>query len=255
MLQPRIIPVLTIRNKGLVKTERFGRDRYVGDPLNAVKIFNEKKADEIMVVDIDATVQGESPNFNLVRKLAYECKMPMGFGGGVKNYDQALRILGLGVEKVVVSSLFFEDRRQIELIARSAGSQSVTVVFDVRRSLLGQYTVVIHNGGKRVSNDLPKCIREAIDLGAGEIVINSVDRDGRMIGYDLGLHNMIVSDNHVPTVFLGGAGKYDHIRGLFAAGGMTAAACGSLFVFNGKYKAVLINYPSEEEKQKLFQEA
>ena len=254
MLRPRIIPCLLVHQGGLVKTQGFKSPKYVGDPINAVKIFNEKESDELIVLDIDATVNGVEPNFNLIRKLAEECRMPLCYGGGIKTAEQAARIIDLGVEKVSISSAAIANPSLLGEISSAIGRQSVVVVLDVRKrtGLFAKgYEVCTHNGRESKKIDPVELAVQLQDAGAGEIVINSVDRDGEMKGYDLDLAKQIRQALKVPTTFLGGAGSLDDISQLISAVGVVGAAAGSLFVFKGKYRAVLINYPTPVQKEQL----
>lgn len=244
MLRSRIIPCLLVHDSGLTKTVRFGPGKYVGDPINAVRIFNEKHVDELMVVDIDATVQGRDPNYQMIRNLAAESRMPLSYGGGVTTAEQAAEIIQLGVEKVCVSAAAIARPALISEMADRIGRQSVTVVIDVKKksfpgSGLG---VVTHNGTQRTKLDPVEFAREAERLGAGEIVVNSVDRDGEMGGYDLDLAAKVRAATEGPLTVLGGAGSADHMQQLIDRVGVVGAAAGSLFVFKGTYKAVLISY-------------
>ena len=251
MLFPRIIPCLLIRNKGLVKTVRFKNEKYVGDPINAVRIFNEKEADELMVVDIDATVENKTPDYAMIAHLAAECRMPMCYGGGIKTAEQAQRIFSLGVEKIAISSAMIANPELIAEIAAQAGTQSVVVVLDVKKKLLGGYDIYTHNGKNRVKQALFPLIKSLQAQGAGEIVINSIDNDGMMNGYDIDLISKVKAATQVPVTALGGAGSLEDIGKLIHRHPIIGAAAGSLFVFKGKYKAVLINYPNHKEKKKL----
>jgi len=255
MLRPRIIPSLLVRNKGLVKTVKFGDGKYVGDPINAVKIFNEKEADELIVFDIDATATGAAPDYEMIRKLAAECRIPLCYGGGVREVEQARRIIGLGVEKVAVSAAAVSDPGLVTAIAKEVGSQSVVVVLDVRKSLFGQYEVVTHNGRRNTGLNPVKAAQAAEQAGAGEIVLNSVDRDGAMKGYDLELARKVRGAVTLPMSVLGGAGSLEDMGRLIEACGVVGASAGSLFVFKGPYRAVLINYPSALERQALASRA
>ncbi len=251
MLQPRIIPCLLVHKKGLVKTTKFKDSKYVGDPINAVKIFNEKEADELTVLDIDATVENREPDFKMIENLAVECRMPLCYGGGIKTVDQALRILSLGVEKIALSSVILDNPKLISEISERVGNQSVVVVLDVKKKLLGnKYEVFTHNGTKKTGKCPIDFAIEIEKLGAGEIVINSIDNDGVMNGYDLNLVEKIKEKISIPFTVLGGAGSVDDIRKLVSKYSVIGAAAGSLFVFKGKYRAVLINYPSPQEKIK-----
>ena len=249
MLRPRVIPCLLVRNKGLVKTVKFDSFKYVGDPINAVKIFNEKEADELIVLDIDATLNGTPPDFVMIQKLAAECRMPLCYGGGVTTVEQARRIIGLGVEKVAISAAAHADPKLISAIASEIGSQSVVVVLDVKKSLLGKYEVNSQNGKKRTGRSPVEVAQQAEKLGAGEIVINSIDNDGQMKGYDLDLAAMVSREIGLPMTVLGGAGSLADIGRLIAVCGVVGAAVGSLFVFKGPYRAVLINYPDQVQKE------
>jgi cyclase len=254
MLRPRIIPCLLIHQGGLVKTQRFTDPKYVGDPINAVRIFNEKEADELIVLDIDATVKGVEPDFALIAKLAAECRMPLCYGGGVTTADQASRIVDMGVEKVAISAAAIADLSLLAKIATAVGKQSVVAVMDVRKRsgiFAKGYEICTHNA-KVIHKFNPVALaRQLQDAGAGEIVINSVDRDGQMLGYDLELAMEIKQELSVPITFLGGAGSLEHIGELIGGLGLVGAAAGSLFVFKGKYRAVLINYPTPEKKIEL----
>jgi cyclase len=253
MLRPRISPCLLIRNGGLVKTVRFQDEKYVGDPINAVRIFNEKEADELIVLDIDASAGGADPNFRLISQFAVECRMPLCYGGGVKTVEQAKRIIGLGVEKVAISSAAMENPRLISAIAHAIGSQSVVVVFDVSQRLNRKdYEVRTHNARKNTGKLAAQAVSEAASLGAGEVVVNSIDNDGRMKGYDLTLAKSVREATRLPMTVLGGAGSLADIGELIRACGVVGAAAGSLFVFKGAYRAVLINYPSGSQKDELF---
>ncbi len=252
MLHPRIIPCLLIRNKGLVKTVNFGPSKYVGDPINAVKIFNEKEVDELIVFDIDATTTGSDPDFATIRKLAAECRMPLCYGGGVKTVAQAKQIIGLGVEKVAISSAVFDDFNLITAIAAEIGSQSVVVVMDVKKTLFGKYVVYTQNGKKSTGRSPVELAQQAERFGAGEIIINSIDLDGQMKGYNLELAVSVREAVNLPMSVLGGAGTLADIGELIQACGIIGAAAGSLFVFKGIYRAVLINYPSTIERENLI---
>lgn len=256
MLRPRIIPCLLIHNGGLVKTTNFSQPKYVGDPINAVRIFNEKEADELIVLDIDATIKNKDPNFELIRKLASECRMPLCYGGGIKEVEQVKNLINIGVEKVAVSSAFIENPSLISDMASAVGSQSISAVIDVHKKqkfLSTKYEVCSHNAKKTYSVEVSSLINEFQKQGAGEIVINSVDRDGTMNGYDLDLAAQVKSLAKVPVTFLGGAGSHRDLSELISTVGIIGVAAGSLFVFKGKYKAVLITYPDRQSKKMIFQ--
>lgn len=255
MLRPRIIPCLLVRDKGLVKTVKFGPGKYVGDPINAVKIFNEKEVDELIVLDIDATAKGVGPDFGMIRKLAAECRMPLCYGGGVRTVEQVKTIIGLGVEKVALSSALLEDPTLVTRIAEEVGSQSVVAVLDVKKKMFGtRYEVFTHNAKNETGRDPVEFAAVLEKLGVGEIVINSIDNDGEMKGYDIALAKKVREATTVPMTILGGAGSLKDIGALIQNFGIVGATAGSLFVFKGVYKAVLINYPAPAEKEDLIRE-
>ena len=258
MLRPRIIPCLLVHQGGLVKTQAFKDPKYVGDPINAVKIFNEKEADELIVLDIDATVQGREPDFGLIAKLAAECRMPLCYGGGVTTAAQAVRIVDMGVEKVAVSAAAIANPPLLTKMAAAVGRQSVVVVLDVRKKsglFAKGFEVYTRNAKVAQKQDPIALALQLQEAGAGEIIVNSVDRDGLMQGYDLELAAQFRQALRVPVTFLGGAGSLDDIGQLVSRVGVVGAAAGSLFVFKGKYRAVLINYPTPVQKTQLCREA
>jgi cyclase len=256
MLRPRITPCLLVRKGGLVKTVQFKDAKYVGDPINAVKIFNEKEADELVVLDIDATANGAEPDFKMIARLAVECRMPLCYGGGVRTTQQAKRIIGLGVEKVAISAAAMEDSDLLASIGQEIGNQSVVVVMDVRKAVRGGgYEVFTHNGRRPTGKSPLEVAARAQSLGAGEIVVNSIDNDGMMKGYDLALAKAVRDATRLPMSVLGGAGSLADIGRLIETCGVVGAAAGSLFVFKGTYKAVLINYPNQQQKEELVRSA
>ncbi len=252
MLRSRIIPCLLVHNKGLVKTVNFKDPKYVGDPINAVKIFNEKEVDELMVLDIDASKENRGPDLNLIKNLAIECRMPFCYGGGVSTVEQAKKIISLGAEKVALSSAIIENPILCKEIGEAVGVQSVVVVLDVRKKILGGYDLYTMNGKKKSKRKLKEFVIELNGIGVGEIIVNSIDNDGKMLGYDIDLAEITRNLCDVPITILGGAGNLEHIKSLIDNFKVIGAAAGSLFVFKGKYKAVLINYPNKEEKAILY---
>lgn len=256
MLRPRIIPCLLIHNGGLVKTVGFKDPKYVGDPINAVKIFNEKESDELIVLDIDATSRNVEPNFKVIGHLAMECQMPLCYGGGVRSVEHAKKIIGLGVEKVAISSAALEKPELVGWIAEEIGVQSVVIVLDVKKRLMGDdYDIWTNNGRRNTKRDVLETAAELEALGAGEIVVNSIDNDGKMKGYDLVLADRVRRAVRIPITLLGGAGSLTDIKQLISRCGVVGAAAGSLFVFKGPYRAVLINYPGQFQKDELIQAA
>lgn len=252
MLRPRIIPSLLIQDNGLVKTVNFKNPIYIGDPINAVKIFNEKEVDELAIFDIDSTVKGLEPNFGLIERIANQSRMPLCYGGGVKTVGQAQKIFGLGIEKIALSSSVLQNPKLITQISDRVGAQSVIVVLDVKKKLLGGYEVYTHNGKNATGIDPFKFIEDAQTLGAGEIVINSIDHDGVMKGFDMSLIDKARERSSLPLTVLGGAGSLEDVKKVIDKHKIIGVAAGSLFVFKGKYKAVLINYPNKSEKDLLF---
>lgn len=256
MLRSRIIPCLLVHNKGLVKTVKFSVEdgKYVGDPINAVKIFNEKHVDEIMIIDIDASVEGREPDYEMIKNVAVECRMPLCYGGGVKTVEQVKHIISLGAEKVAVSSAAIDNPDLLRKMSTSVGAQSVVLVLDVakRGTFKKTYELFTLNGTKKTGIKLVDFLQRIKDIPYGEIVVNSIDRDGMMNGYDQELADLVREKTEVPMTILGGASTLDDIKGIVHRYGIVGAAAGSLFVFKGKYKAVLINYPVGEEKRRLY---
>jgi cyclase len=242
MLRSRIIPSLLMRDKGLVKTRQFKDEKYVGDPLNAVKIFNEKEVDELAFFDIGATAAGASPDLALLSKIAMQSRMPLCYGGGITSAAEAAEIIRIGFEKVSVSAAAISRPDLIDEMATRVGRQSVVVTIDVKKSRLGGYTIYTHNGTRKHKLKLADFVSKATERGAGEIVINSIDRDGMMQGYDISLARSISASTSLPLTMLGGAGTIDHMAELIEALGIVGAAAGSMFVFKGTYRAVLISY-------------
>lgn len=251
MLRARIIPCLLLRNGGLVKSVKFANPTYVGDPINAVRIFNEKEVDELVFLDIGATTSGRGPHFDLLADIASEAFMPFGYGGGVSTIDHVKRLFMMGVEKVVLNTAAWTNPALVADAANLAGSSSVVVSIDVRRTWRGKYVVVVGSGKIEVGEDLEEYALRIERLGAGEILLNAVHRDGTMEGYDLDLIRRVTSAVSIPVVAVGGAGCLTDLREA-VANGAAAAAAGSMFVFHGKHRAVLITYPKYEELERLF---
>ncbi len=253
MLRPRIIPTLLIHKGGLYKTIKFKNHKYIGDPINAVRIFNEKEVDELLVADIDATVLGREPNYKLIKTLASECQMPICYSGGVKNKKQISEIISLGIEKVALSSAITKNLNLIKEASQEVGSQSIVAILDVRKKKFrNKYEIFTHNGKKSSGLDPVELAILAEQNGVGEIIINSIDKDGTLEGYDFSLVSKIHKVVNVPISCLGGAGNYQDMINLFRKFGIVGACAGSIFVLKGKYKAVLIQYPSENERRKIF---
>ena len=251
MFHARVIPCLLLKGDGLVKTVRFKEPKYVGDPINAVKIFNEKEVDELIFLDITATPEGRTPSFDRVRNIASECFMPMCYGGGVRSMEHARQLFNLGVEKVALNTAAAETPALITELANAFGNQSIIVGVDVKRDWLGRPRVFTHCGTKNTGRAPVEYVREMEHRGAGEILLNSVDRDGTMQGFDVELIHEVTQAVHVPVVACGGAGSVAHL-GAAVAAGASGVAAGSLFVFTGPHRAVLINYPSAAELREAF---
>ena len=251
MLNPRVIPSLLLSEGGLVKTLRFAAPKYVGDPINAVRIFNDKEVDELMVLDIDATRERRGPDFELIEQLAGECFMPLCYGGGIRSFDDARTLFGLGVEKIAIQSAFLQDPSILRRIASHAGEQAVVASIDVERNWLGKYKVRASAGVRPVSIDWRVLLREAVTNGAGEVLLTSVERDGTMKGMDLPLIEEASRSIEVPLIAAGGAGSLADISAAVGAGA-NAVAAGAFFVFHGPHRAVLITYPRYEELKALW---
>lgn len=252
MFKPRVIPCLLLRNLGLVKTIKFKDPKYLGDPINIVKIFNDKEVDELVFLDITATVENKRPPFKLLENVAGEAFMPLGYGGGIRTLDDIKTILELGVEKVAINTYVVEHPSFIRAAADFAGSQSVVVSIDVKKNLWGKYEVMTHGGRKATGLDPVKFAVEMEKQGAGELLLNSIDRDGTMQGYDLELIRRVTSAVGIPVVACGGAGTVQHLGEAVKQGGASAAGAGSMFVFQGPHRAVLISYPVQSELRQVF---
>lgn len=254
MLKTRVIPVLLLQNGGLVKGEKFKKHKYVGDPINAVRIFNEKEVDELAFIDISATAEGREPDYALIEDVATEAFMPIAYGGGITHESQVQRLFRSGVEKVIINSAFHQDPELIKRCSEIAGSQSIVVSIDVKKNLLGRYEVFIHNGSERTGIDPVTYARKAEAMGAGELVVTAIDREGTNRGYDIELISLIASEVNIPVIAQGGANSLSDIKQVVDDGQASAAAAGSFFTFHGKHKAVLLTYPAYSELEKLFNE-
>jgi len=252
MLRPRVIPCLLLKAGQLVKTVRFGDPKYVGDPLNAVRIFNEKEVDELFVADIDASAQRREPDLRLIAAMANECRMPLCYAGGIRAPEQVEQVISLGVEKVGVSSAALESSGLVREAARRVGSQSIVGILDVRRAGPDAYNLFTHNGARSTGLRLADAMRQLQDDGVGEVVVNSIDRDGTQEGYDLELVAHASRLAAVPLTVLGGAGSLQDLKDVFAVGGVSGTAAGSFFVFKGRFRAVLISYPSRSARDSLL---
>jgi cyclase len=252
MLKARVIPCLLLKGQGLVKTIKFKHPKYVGDPINAVKIFNDKEVDELIFLDIEATVNERRPPIKLISEIASECFMPLSYGGGLRNLDDIKTIFNLGVEKVIINSYAIENPNFVREASRHYGSQSIVVAVDVKRDFFGKYEIYSIGGKKKTKLNLVDHIKEMEKLGAGEIFLNSIDQDGTMEGYDIEMIKKVTGSVSIPVIACGGAGKIQDFIDAVEKGGASAVAAGSMFVFHGKHRAVLITYPSVHELEKAL---
>jgi cyclase len=251
MIRPRVIPCLLLKNEGLVKTVKFKDPKYLGDPINIVRIFNDKEVDELVFLDITATIENRRPNFELLGKITSECFMPLGYGGGIRDMDDVKRLLAMGVEKIVLNTSAVENPSLIRVAADYAGSQAVVISMDVKKTLFAKHEIFTRNGKKGTGLDPVKFAVEMERQGAGELLLNSIDRDGTMQGYDLELIHRVADSVTVPVVACGGAGNVQHLAEAIRAGA-SAAGAGSMFVFQGPLRGVLISYPAQEELKRAI---
>ena len=254
MLKTRVIPCLLLEGHGLVKTVQFKNPKYVGDPINAVRIFNEKEVDELILLDIQATVEKQAPQTKRILEIASECFMPLCYGGGIRSLDDIGEIFGLGVEKVSINTYAVENPGFIRSAAERFGSQSIVVAIDARRQPSGKYEVFTYSGKVGTKLDPVEHAKRMEEMGCGEIFLNSIDRDGTLQGYDIELISQVSQAVSIPVIACGGAGKLSDFREAVELGGASAVSAGSLLVFHGKHRAVLITYPSEQELKEFLQE-
>ncbi len=254
MLKTRVIPVLLLHNKGLVKTVKFKLPKYIGDPINAIKIFNEKEVDELIFLDIDASKEKRGPDYKIIEDFATECFMPVCYGGGITTIEQIRKLFTLGIEKVSLNSSVLINEVLIKEAVSIFGSQSIVVTVDIKKSLFGKYQVYNHSLKKIIKKPYLEYIKNIAELGAGEILINNIDLDGTQKGYDINLMKSVVDIVNVPVIACGGVGSLDDFKQVKNEANVAAVAAGSFFVFQGKHNAVLITYPKYEELEKLFGE-
>ncbi len=251
-IRPRIIPILLLKNNGLVKTLKFKEPKYIGDPVNAIRIFNEKEVDELVFLDILASKDQKEPDFNTLKDIAGECFMPLSYGGGIKSVEIIREILNVGVEKVVLNTHAFREPELINQAAEVFGSSTIIVSIDVKKNFWGKSEVYIHGGQENTHKSPMEWAKEVEYRGAGEIMINSIDQDGTMKGYDVELVKSLTTNLNIPVIAAGGASSIDDFVKIFNEGNAAAAAAGSMFVFQGKHRAVLITYPSQHELKLIF---
>lgn len=247
MLQTRVIPCLLLQGEGLVKTTRFKDPTYIGDPINAIRIFNDKEVDELIFLDITASREGRGPAFQAIRDFASECFMPVGYGGGIRSLEDARQVLSLGIEKIILNTMALRRPELVSEIAREFGSQAVVVSIDAKKRLLGGHEVFAADGTEKTGLKPVAHAQRMVELGAGEIFLNSIDRDGTQTGYDLALVRSVATAVSVPVIACGGAGSLAHFGEAVAEGHASAVSAGSMFVFHGKHRAVLISYPTRAE--------
>ncbi|MBX3116199.1 MAG: AglZ/HisF2 family acetamidino modification protein [Cryobacterium sp.] len=247
---PRVIPVLLVSDGYLVKPTKFSGGAYIGDPINAVRIFNEKQVDELVICDIDATVKGAGANYTLIEEIASEAFMPVGYGGGIKTAAEARRVTGIGIEKVILGTAAFQRPESIREISEALGSSSTVVSVDARKRLLGGWDTFVERGSRKTGITPVEAARRAEESGAGEILVSSIDRESSFAGYDLPLIESVASGVSVPLIALGGAGRFEDFQPALNAGA-SAVAAGSMFVLHGKHRAVLISYPDSARVRSL----
>ena len=252
MLKVRVMPCLLLRGWGLVKTVKFKDATYVGDPINTVRIYNEKEVDELIFLDITATPQQKDPPYQIISEIATECFMPFTYGGGIRNLEDVKKIFGLGVEKVAINSYAFDRPEFITEAANVFGNQSIVISIDVKKTLLGKYRVFTRGGRKNTKLDPVTYAKRMVAAGAGEILLTSIDRDGTFAGYDLDLIRQVTAEATVPVIACGGAGKVDDFGEAVKIGGADAVAAGSMVVYQGSHRAVLINFPDKDALKKVL---
>jgi cyclase len=251
VLKTRVIPTLLLRGAGLVKTTRFGDPKYVGDPVNAIRIFNDKEVDELMLLDINATRENREPPFSIIEEVASECFMPLAYGGGIRTVEHVRRILKLGVEKVVFNSAAWRAPEVVTEASRRFGAQAIVASIDVRRKVFGRYEVFVDNGKTGTGVEPVEYAKRMEAAGAGEILLGSIDRDGLMQGYDVELISRVSRAVGVPVIASGGAGSVADFKAA-VAGGADAVAAGAMFVFHGPHRAVLITYPERGQLESVL---
>ncbi len=252
MALKRIIPCLLLRDSGLVKTIKFKNSTYIGDPINAVKIFNEKEVDELVFLDIDATKKKKEPPYELIQSIATECFMPFCYGGGIKNIEQIRRLIASGAEKVAINSAAYYDPQFIRDAAKVFGSSTIVISIDYKKNIFGKQMVYVNGGKKSTKKDPLEYAIEMENLGAGELFVNAIENDGMMKGYNIEMIKKISETVSIPVIACGGAGELNDFKNAFQQGKASAVAAGSLFVFQGKKKGVLISYPSPKEVKEII---
>jgi cyclase len=247
MLKTRVIPCLLLHDESLVKTIKFEKPGYIGDPINTVRIFNELEVDELLFLDISATLENRIPNFKILAEIANECFMPLGYGGGMKNFEDAKRIFQIGFEKIAVNSFAFEQPTFISKLAEHFGNQAVIASIDVKKNFFGKYEVYSHSGKRNTKKNPVEWAQELEKLGAGELLLTSIDREGTWLGFDEELVIKITSAVNVPVIANGGAGTMAHLQSVVKSANASAVALGSMVVYQKKGLGVLVNFPERKE--------
>ena len=252
MLRTRVMPCLLLRGGGLVKTIKFQDPGYIGDPINAIRIYNEKEVDELIFLDITATIEGRKPPLQVLAEIASECFMPVTYGGGIRDLDDMKQVFALGIEKIAINSFAVEDPSFVRAAADKFGGQSVIVSIDARRIAPGRYNICSHGGRKSAGLEPARFAAQMEEMGAGEILLTSIDRDGTREGYDAELLKQVTSAVGIPVIACGGAGKVEDFGMAVRQGGASACAAGSMVVYFGRNRAVLINFPSRRDLEKVL---
>ena len=252
MIGTRVIPCLLLRGRGLVKTVKYKDPTYLGDPINIVRIFNDKEVDELTFLDITASTEGHPPAFDLLQDIASECFIPFGYGGGVRSCEDIRRLLKIGIEKVVLNTAAVENPALVRQAADDFGSSTIVISVDFRRNLFGKAEVYCRSGKKAAGVDPVTFAKQMEQAGAGEILLNAIDRDGTMQGYDLDIIKKVTSAVSIPVIACGGARDINDLASAVHEGGASAAAAGSMFVFQGPLRAVLISYPTQSDLRRAF---
>jgi cyclase len=247
LYEPRMIPCLLLKGQGLYKTIKFSNPVYLGDPLNIVRIFNDKEVDELCILDIKATLENRGPNFDYLSKITSECFMPLSYGGGITSLEDCKRLFSIGLEKIIINTSFFSNPSIIEKAASEFGSQSIVISIDVKKTFLSTYQVWSHCGTVNKHLDPAFVAKKAENCGAGEIIINSIDKDGTMSGYDEKLISLVNKSISIPTIACGGAKNLENMVDIIKKTNVSAVAAGALFVFYGPLRGVLINPPTHKQ--------
>jgi len=252
MLKTRVIPVLLLHKQGLVKTKKFKDIKYIGDPINSIRIFNEKEADELILLDIDKSKERNQPDYELIESFASECFMPLCYGGGITTIEQMKKIFRIGIEKISLNTSALNDEALLREAVTTFGSQSIVVSIDIKKDIFGNYRIYDHSQKKIVKKNLLHYIEQLNTISVGEILVNSVDRDGTQLGYDIDLLMFVAEHTNIPLIACGGAKNMDDFKKVKTLANVSAVAASSFFLFHGKHRAVLITYPKYSELEKLF---